>query len=76
MIEITILNYNLNSKIYIREQVLKDGLTGKVAFDDHGDRINAEYDIINIQEFNETGIVRKKEVEVGQFVFNKGIILV
>lgn len=51
--------------------MLKDGLTGKVAFDDHGDRINAEYDIINVQEVNESGIVHKKEVAVGQFVFNK-----
>lgn len=35
---------------FIREQVLLDGTTGKVAFDDNGDRIFAEYDIVNIKE--------------------------
>lgn len=35
---------------YIRKQVLHKGATGmKVAFDDNGDRINAEYDIVNVQ---------------------------
>ncbi|CAH1390907.1 unnamed protein product [Nezara viridula] len=35
---------------YIRNQVLIKGATGmKVAFDDNGDRINAEYDIVNVQ---------------------------
>ncbi|XP_076233083.1 glutamate ionotropic receptor NMDA type subunit 1 [Calliopsis andreniformis] len=44
---------------HIRDQVLPDGLTGKVAFDDNGDRIYAEYDIINIKENGE-------RVSVGQ----------
>ncbi|KAJ8975945.1 hypothetical protein NQ317_010880 [Molorchus minor] len=39
---------------FIRKQVLINGETGKVAFDDQGDRINAEYDLINIQKINET----------------------
>ncbi|XP_069999556.1 glutamate [NMDA] receptor subunit 1-like isoform X1 [Penaeus vannamei] len=56
---------------YILEQVLKEGLTGKVAFDENGDRINAEYDIINIQEFNETDGLKKEHVPVGQFIYNK-----
>lgn len=34
---------------FIRKQVLIHGETGKVAFDDQGDRINAEYAVINIQ---------------------------
>nr|CAH7750963.1 unnamed protein product [Callosobruchus chinensis] len=34
---------------FIRKQVLLNGETGKVAFDDQGDRINAEYNIVNIQ---------------------------
>ncbi|XP_071552097.1 glutamate [NMDA] receptor subunit 1-like isoform X2 [Panulirus ornatus] len=56
---------------YILDQVLKNGLTGKVAFDENGDRINAEYDVINIQEFNETGVMRKDHVPVGQYKYNK-----
>lgn len=56
---------------YILDQVLKNGLTGKVAFDENGDRINAEYDVINIQEFNDTGVMRKDHVPVGQYKYNK-----
>lgn len=56
---------------FILEQVLKNGLTGKVAFDENGDRINAEYEVINIQEVNETGIIKKKHVTVGQYIYNK-----
>ncbi|CAK9809869.1 Glutamate [NMDA] receptor subunit 1 [Anthophora plagiata] len=47
---------------YIREQVLSDGATGKVAFDDNGDRIFAEYDIINIKE-------NGRRVSVGQYFY-------
>ncbi|KAK8745538.1 hypothetical protein OTU49_000250 [Cherax quadricarinatus] len=56
---------------YILEQVLKNGLTGKVAFDENGDRINAEYDVINIQELNNTGVLRKEHLPVGQYIYNK-----
>lgn len=35
---------------YIKKQVYKDGHTGKVAFDNNGDRIYAEYDIVNVKE--------------------------
>ncbi|KAK7082411.1 Glutamate receptor ionotropic, NMDA 1, partial [Halocaridina rubra] len=56
---------------YILEQVLKDGNTGKVAFDENGDRINAEYEVINIQEKNDSGAMIKSHVAVGQFVYNK-----
>ncbi|XP_063869966.1 glutamate [NMDA] receptor subunit 1-like isoform X2 [Scylla paramamosain] len=56
---------------YILEQVLKNGLTGKVAFDENGDRINAEYDVINIQEVNRTGLLRKEHIRVGQYKYNK-----
>ncbi|KAK3870716.1 hypothetical protein Pcinc_024077, partial [Petrolisthes cinctipes] len=56
---------------YILEQVLKNGLTGKVAFDENGDRINAEYDVINIQQFNDTGMMRKDHIRVGQYKYNK-----
>ncbi|XP_064084297.1 glutamate [NMDA] receptor subunit 1-like isoform X2 [Macrobrachium nipponense] len=56
---------------YILEQVLKDGLTGKVAFDENGDRINAEYDVINIQERAEADGLKKRHVKVGQFIYNK-----
>lgn len=35
---------------FIRKQEMMNGETGKVAFDDQGDRINAEYNIVNIQK--------------------------
>ncbi|KAL1491040.1 hypothetical protein ABEB36_011696 [Hypothenemus hampei] len=49
---------------FIRKQVLINGETGKVAFDDQGDRINAEYSIVNIQR-------KKKKVNVGRHFFHK-----
>ncbi|XP_031848301.1 glutamate ionotropic receptor NMDA type subunit 1 isoform X2 [Nomia melanderi] len=47
---------------FIRKQVLPNGTTGRVAFDDNGDRIFAEYDIVNIQEDGE-------RVSVGQYFY-------
>lgn len=49
---------------FIRKQTLMNGETGKVAFDDQGDRINAEYNLVNIQ-------LRKKQVNVGKYFFDK-----
>lgn len=49
---------------FIKKQVLLNGATGKVAFDDQGDRINAEYNIVNIQK-------RKQQVVVGRHYFNR-----
>lgn len=46
---------------FIRKQELS-GFTGKVAFDDNGDRIFAEYDIINIQENGD-------QVSVGRYFY-------
>ena len=34
---------------YIRKQTLPDGTTGRVAFDEMGDRIYAEYEVVNVQ---------------------------
>lgn len=48
---------------FIKKQVLINGETGKVAFDDQGDRINAEYNIANIQG--------GKQKIVGQYFFNR-----
>ncbi|KAG8230219.1 hypothetical protein J437_LFUL010847 [Ladona fulva] len=48
---------------YIRKQVLLNGETGKVAFDDNGDRINAEYDVVNVQE-------RGEQISVGQHYYH------
>ncbi|RZC38050.1 ANF receptor and/or Peripla BP 6 domain containing protein, partial [Asbolus verrucosus] len=48
----------------IKKQVLYNGETGKVAFDDQGDRIYAEYNIVNIQR-------KRKQVTVGKFYFNR-----
>ncbi|XP_034949812.1 glutamate [NMDA] receptor subunit 1 [Chelonus insularis] len=49
---------------FIKKQVLVKGATGRVAFDDNGDRIFAEYDIINIREDG-------KKVSVGQYVYSR-----
>ncbi|XP_048507258.1 glutamate [NMDA] receptor subunit 1 isoform X2 [Athalia rosae] len=51
---------------YIRRQVLHNGATGKVAFDDNGDRIFAEYDVINIKE-------RGRQASVGQYFYSSNI---
>jgi ionotropic glutamate receptor NMDA 1 len=48
---------------YIRRQVLLNGLTGKVAFDDNGDRIFAEYDVVNVQ-------IDQRKVSVGRYFFS------
>ncbi|XP_075226743.1 glutamate ionotropic receptor NMDA type subunit 1 [Lycorma delicatula] len=48
---------------YIRKQVLIKGDTGKVAFDDNGDRIYAEYDVINVQDPGKLSVV-------GQYLYN------
>ncbi|XP_077291184.1 glutamate ionotropic receptor NMDA type subunit 1 [Arctopsyche grandis] len=34
---------------YIKKQEILDGATGKVAFDDNGDRIFAEYEVVNVR---------------------------
>uniref|UniRef100_A0A1B6M8R4 Glutamate [NMDA] receptor subunit 1 n=2 Tax=Cicadellinae TaxID=33370 RepID=A0A1B6M8R4_9HEMI len=47
---------------YIKKQVLFHGATGKVAFDDSGDRINAEYNIVNVQGPD-------LQVSVGQYLY-------
>lgn len=47
---------------YIKRQVLVNGATGKVAFDDNGDRINAEYDVVNVQD-------NQHQVSVGQYFY-------
>ncbi|CAH0555800.1 unnamed protein product [Brassicogethes aeneus] len=49
---------------FVKSQVLLNGETGKVAFDDQGDRINAEYNIVNVQR-------KKKMVVTGKFFYNR-----
>lgn len=44
---------------YIKKQVYKDGHTGKVAFDNNGDRIYAEYDIVNVKEVTNKDAIGK-----------------
>lgn len=46
--------------------MLPHGSTGRVAFDDNGDRIYAEYDIINVQY---AGPNNKTQVSVGQYFY-------
>ena len=45
-------------------QILPDGETGRVAFDAMGDRINAEYSVVNVQG-------SKDNREVGTYHFSK-----
>lgn len=52
---------------YIRKQVLQHGSTGRVAFDDNGDRKFAEYDIINIQYTGPDN--NKTHISVGQYFY-------
>ncbi|KAF4525166.1 hypothetical protein B566_EDAN014757 [Ephemera danica] len=49
---------------FIRRQVLLNGRTGKVAFDDNGDRIFAEYDVVNVQG------EQQNQVSVGRYFFS------
>ncbi|XP_031786054.1 glutamate [NMDA] receptor subunit 1 isoform X2 [Nasonia vitripennis] len=48
---------------YVRQQTLENGATGRVAFDDNGDRIYAEYDVVNSRLSN-------KFVSVGQYYYS------
>ncbi|CAG4966150.1 unnamed protein product [Parnassius apollo] len=49
---------------YIRRQSLENGATGHVAFDDHGDRVHAEYDMVNVRAQGE-------HVAVGKYFYSK-----
>ncbi|CAG0921507.1 unnamed protein product, partial [Notodromas monacha] len=49
---------------YIQKQELVHGYTGKVAFDENGDRKNAEYDVINVQD-------KGAKVSVGKYSFSQ-----
>lgn len=49
---------------YIRKQKLENGATGYVAFDDHGDRVHAEYDMVNVRAQGE-------HVAVGKYFYSK-----
>ena len=47
---------------YIRKQILPNGLTGHVAFDGMGDRIHAEYKVINIKLDQRNNFAQPAEV--------------
>lgn len=49
---------------YVRKQTLNYGATGYVAFDDHGDRVNAEYDMVNVRTQGE-------HVAVGKYFYSR-----
>lgn len=73
---------------YIKKQVYKDGHTGKVAFDNNGDRIYAEYDIVNVKQVankdaigkyyfdnvNKNSLINKKYIYIFILVILKNII--
>ena len=50
---------------YIRKQTLPDGTTGRVAFDEMGDRIYAEYQVVNVQSSS-----KEKRVVVGHYKYS------
>lgn len=52
---------------YIRKQKLENGATGYVAFDDHGDRVHAEYDMVNVRAQGE-------HVAVGKYFYSKVLL--
>ncbi|GBP60663.1 Glutamate receptor subunit 1, partial [Eumeta japonica] len=47
-------------------QSLENGATGHVAFDDHGDRVHAEYDMVNVRAYGE-------HVAVGKYFYSKEV---
>ena len=49
---------------YIKKQVLSNGKTGKIAFDENGDRLFAEYDIINVN-------AKLASEKVGQYFYSR-----
>jgi ionotropic glutamate receptor NMDA 1 len=53
---------------YIRKQILPDGTTGRVAFDEMGDRIYAEYQVVNVQKDRQTNFDHK--VNVGSYKYS------
>ena len=65
----------LNSEINVMQRLLSKvnfvGLTGKITFNDFGERRSAFYDIINLQQEQETNTKRLKEVVVGKWKENR-----
>ncbi|XP_059080362.1 glutamate [NMDA] receptor subunit 1-like isoform X1 [Tigriopus californicus] len=54
---------------YIRKQILAAGVTGRVAFDDMGDRLFAEYKVINVQADHRNNF--PKGVKVGNYKYSE-----
>lgn len=54
---------------YIQKQILENGLTGRVAFDGMGDRMFAEYKVINIKTDPKSNYPRMSEV--GQYKYSE-----
>uniref|UniRef100_A0ABD2WUB3 Glutamate [NMDA] receptor subunit 1 n=1 Tax=Trichogramma kaykai TaxID=54128 RepID=A0ABD2WUB3_9HYME len=51
---------------FIKQQKIDYGQTGRIAFDDNGDRIYAEYDILNVKS-------PRKIESVGQYVYSPDV---
>lgn len=54
----------------MQDQVLTDGRTGKVAFDEHGDRTHAEYTVMNVQENRQDHYAFRTLHTVGEFLYD------
>ena len=55
---------------YIRKQTLPDGTTGRVAFDEMGDRIYAEYQVVNVQSDKYRSSNPSSKVVVGHYRYS------
>ena len=59
----------IHASLFETFKVLPDGITGRVAFDSMGDRIYAEYQVINVQDDPRNNFV--KGVIVGNYQYSK-----
>ena len=50
--------------------MLTDGRTGKVAFDEHGDRTHAEYSVVNVQEQRQDHLAFRTLHTIGELKYD------
>ena len=62
--------YDLCNFRYIKNQKIGIGETGRIAFDANGDRMYAEYDIINIDSYQEAQSIGSYSFSAVSFFLN------
>ena len=60
----------------IKEQLLLNGATGKVAFDNNGDRKYPEYDIYNVQESIDGRVQQRRKIGEITYLQQEVIIII